>query len=101
MMLEAWNGTTTIGFARGHSLGKHVWLNSLITNNTGGSITLNMYVSKLGGSGFIRVCPKNLTLAVGESFENNNIGLAASQQFKLEVSGSVDYYIVLHEDYSQ
>lgn len=61
-----------------------------ITNKTTGNVTVNVY--KIRGSGVYCIMPNNLSLGVSEMYEGTRpIVMLATEQVKIQASGSVDY----------
>lgn len=61
-----------------------------IINNGASSVVVNVY--KIVGSAEYRIAPANLAIASGEMYESQNpVVVLASQQIKIQTSGSVDY----------
>lgn len=101
MILDIWSGSTSVGFERANTIGKNIWINTLLTNNTASPITINLTLEREGTGQFVKICPKNLTLGIGETFELKDVAFQTGRKYKLQTTGSLDYYIILHEDYSK
>ena len=70
-------------------------LSGSITNNTAGSLTVNIYVQDSVGTN-IRIAPKDNALAAGSSYYiDDNILLLAGSAIHIVTSGSIDYYFSL------
>lgn len=70
-------------------------LSGIITNNTGGNVTVNIYVRNINVVD-VRIAPKDNSLAAGASFYlPNDITLLAGSSILITSSGSIDYYISL------
>lgn len=63
-----------------------------IANTSGGSVTLNLYVSDGVGSD-IRVLPMNLTLSAGDAvFSSNGIKVLGGNNIYITTTGAVQFY---------
>lgn len=62
----------------------------IITNKTGGTVTLNLAIQN--GTNLIAIAPLNLQLAAGTSYGDNNILMQPQEFIVMTVNGSVDYY---------
>lgn len=61
-----------------------------LVNKSGGAITVNVY--KITGDGSFCVAPLNKALSAGEIYESERpVIILATQQMRVQVSGSVDY----------
>jgi len=70
-------------------------LSGIITNNTGGNVTVNVYVRDINVVD-VRIAPKDNSLAAGASFYlPDDITLLAGSAILITSSGSIDYYISL------
>jgi hypothetical protein len=67
--------------------------NFLITNKTGGTVTLNVQISD--GNQIINIAPKDLQLALGTSYGDFGYAIQPEEYLIITVSGSCDYYIDL------
>ena len=63
-----------------------------LVNTSGGSVTINLYVSD-GVGNDVRVLPMNLTISAGDSvFSTNGIKVLGGNNIYITTSGSVQYY---------
>lgn len=62
----------------------------IVTNKTGGTITMNLTITN--GSGQVSLSPKDVQLAAGTSYEDDNIVVLATEKVTLTVTGSCDYF---------
>lgn len=70
-------------------------LGGIITNNTSGGITLNIYVRSAAGID-IRIAPKDNSIAAGKSYYfEDGLRLLAGSSIYITTSGSTDYYITI------
>jgi len=65
--------------------------NFLITNKTGGNVTLNIQI--FDGNQYVSIAPLNLQLAANSSYGDQGFYLQAEEQIVISTSGSCDYYI--------
>src|SRR6476620_8639699 len=100
MILDVWNASTGVGVIKSNQTGVKCWLNALISNNTGGPITLNLGIAKNTSNPkqYVKVCPKDLILAAGESFEVTKIGFPPAWEFQITTTGSIDYFVSLYDE---
>ncbi len=70
-------------------------LGGVITNNTAGSVTLNIYVRNESGTD-IRIAPKDNSIAAGKSYYiYEGLKLLSGSAIFITTTGSVDYYITI------
>jgi len=70
-------------------------LSGSVTNNTAGSVTINIYVQDSNGNNR-RIAPKDNALAAGYTYYiDDNILLLDGSAIHIVTSGSVDYYFSL------
>lgn len=101
MVLNLYSGSTGVAKNFLNPQPKPVWLNALITNNNIGDVSINLYIKRPDLNQYVKITPKDLTLEEGQSFEIKDVGFTIGAEFKLTTTGSIDYYIILHEDYSK
>lgn len=66
-----------------------------LVNKSGGSITVNLYISNGVGTD-VSIVPSNLTLDDGDTvYSDSNIRIIAGSSIFITTSGSLDYYISL------
>lgn len=67
--------------------------NFLLTNKSGGNITINI---ELIGEGNINIVPYNLLLNDGDMVDSDHdIVMPANQQIRVTTTGSLDFYFTL------
>lgn len=92
-------GTTSTEIIKKNELGRDCIVKYILTNTTASGIVLNVYMGRnVSPNTIYRIAPKNLSLAAGESFEDNEVGLLADSFIKFSSSGEIDYYIAMRDE---
>lgn len=84
-------GSTSTVFVSSVTTTATASLNFMLTNIAAVPVNINIYIKS--ASVYTRVAPKNLQLLAGESFELKDLAFFKSIIFKIDTTGSTEYYV--------
>ena len=90
-----WRGNTSAAATTPIQVLPFVINNFSVVNKSGTSITVN--ISVITSNGTLNIAPYNLTLNIGEMYEEERpILVLSNEQIRITTTGSIDYYFNLN-----